>query len=260
MKKVLTIVLVAMLSLAIVACGSSDSGSSSGDKKEETETEEAEEEAEAEAEEAAEEEVEEVAWEVGEAQAVVWANSIDTQWVQMIVPVTNTGSKNLYLDSAKIDLEDETGHLIDSKDYISGYPQVIQPGETAYYYEETTLEGVEAENITAIPHVDLSEAKVECIRLDVSDLDIVDDGYGDLKVTGRVENNTGEDQDSVYIVAFFYDGEGKLIGSALDLSFDTLTAGDKVGFSATSYSLPSDVTLDAIANYEVVAFPYQFQF
>lgn len=257
MKKILALIISICMIVSLAACGSSGSSSDSkdDDKKEEATEEATEEEAEEE-----EPAAEEVAWEVGEAVVNTWVDSIDSRWIQMIVPVTNTGTKNLYLESAKFDLEDETGHLLTTKDLISAAPEVIQPGEVAYYYEETTLDGIDAETIIAVPHVSLEEAKVDCIRLDVSDLDIKGSEYGDIEVTGRVENNTGEDQSSVYIAAFMFDADNKLIARAIDLSFDSLPAGEKVGFSASTFSLPDGVTVDSVANYTVVAYPMQFQF
>jgi len=263
MKKVAVFALILMLTIALTACGGS--GGSSGQSEE---ARSAEETADAEASETEEQEAEpeetpvkeEAAWEVGEAGVKVWTDSIGTQWIQIIVPVTNTGTKDLFVSDCKIDVEDSSEHLLDSIDYVEGYPQIIQSGETAWYYEETTFDGDASGGVNVLPHVSVKESKTKCIRLGVSDLDIKDSGYGDLTVTGRVENTTDEEQSSVYIVAFMYDSEGKLIAQAYDIMMDPIAAGDKMGFSMSTFSVPDDVTLDSVANYEVIAFPYQFQF
>lgn len=203
--------------------------------------------------------VDEVMWEIGEASSVVWTDSIGTTWIQIAVPVTNTGSANLYLNSGTMDLEDETGHLLDSESLVSAYPQVIQPGETAWYYEETTLDA-EARQITVVPHVDVDKAKVECIRFEVSDLSLKDETYGGISVTGRVENATADTESMVYVVALLYDANDGLLGQAFTILTDELAAGETIGFSASSFSVPDSVTADSIARYDVYAFPYQFQF
>ena len=260
-KRLLIVVLILMVVLTsalVSGCGESgsssndNSGSSSGstsssDAEEEQEQEETEPEA----------KVEDVAWEVGEPIFTVWTDSIDSRWIQVMVPVTNTGAKNLYYDEVQLDIEDAEGHLIESMDLLSFYPQIIQPGETGWVYEETTFES-ESEPGNVITHIDFSEAKAECIRFDVSDLDIRGDEYGGITVTGRVENTTDEEQSMIEIVAFLYDENNILIGRASD-TLSSLKAGEKVGFSATSFSLPDSVSFEAIANYEVVAYPFQFQ-
>ena len=256
MKKVLLFVLTLALCFGLVACGSS-SDSKDSDSKEETKKEESAEESKEEPEEKVSDEPQ---WEMGTSTVKTWTNSIGTQWVQMISPITNTGDVNLYLSACKIDLEDEAGHLVDSKDMISVFPQVLQPGETGYYYEETILEDVEATGLKALPHESAEKASVECIRLDVTDLDIKADSYDEISITGRVENNTEEAQSSVYVVAFLYGADGNLIGIAYDIFMDEIAPGDKMGFSASAFSLPDDVTIDAVASYSVVAYPFQYQF
>ena len=197
-----------------------------------------------------------VEWAVGDPIFNLWTDSIGSQWIQVMVPVSNTGSTNLYFESATLDIEDESGHLIDTLDYLSFYPEVLQPGETGWVYEETTFEGdSEPENI--IHHLSFSKAKVECIRFEVSDTDIKEDSFGDIEVTGRVENKTDKDETFVNVVALFYDAGGMLIGTAFD--YIDVKAGEKIGFSASTFSMPDSVTLDAIAEYVVLAYPTQFQ-
>lgn len=200
------------------------------------------------------------AYEVGEPQLVVYQNSIGSTWVQVAVPVKNTGGVNLFLGSGTIDLEDADGHLVDSMSLVSVYPQVLQPGETAWYYEETTLDEAPASELKAIPHVDVEKAKVDCIRYEVSDVTVSDEQYGDVKITGRVENTTSEGKSMVYISIFLYDADDKLLAHAFTILTDELKAGDKIGFSASTFAAPDSVTADSVARFEVYAYPTQFQF
>ena len=241
-----------ILCLCMSACGSSSKpDSSKADEKEET----------AAAEEKTEEETKEaVAWETGEARAVTYTDSIGSVWVQVICPVTNTGTKNLYLSSGTMDLEDTDGHLVESLSMVSVFPEVIQPGETAYYYEETILDGGDPGALNVLPHVKVKEAKVDCIRFEISDVDIADESYGDVKVTGRVENTTSENQNLVQVIAFLFDADNNLIALPYTYLTDELAAGDKIGFSMTTFSVPDNVTAGAVDHYEVYAYPQQFQF
>ena len=200
------------------------------------------------------------AYEVGEGKAVVYADNIGTTWVQISVPVKNTGDTNLYLSAATMDLEDSTGHLVDSKSLVSVYPQVIKPGETAWYYEETTLDETPSSELAVVPHVDVKSAKVDCVRYEVSDVSLINDTYGGIKVTGRVENTTDKDESGVYVVILFYDKDDALLGQAFTIMTDELKAGEKMGFSATTFSSYDAFRVENVARYEVYAYTFQYQF
>lgn len=201
-----------------------------------------------------------VDWKVGDAYAKTWVNSIGTTWVQIVCPITNTGKKNIYLSSATMDLEDMDGKLVDSKSYISAFPEVLKPGETGYYYEETMLDNGMPTELKVLPHVKVEESKVEYIRLQTSEINVMDQDYGGIKITGRVENTTDEAQSFVYVVAFLYDANNQLLGSSFTILNDEIAEGDKVGFSITSLGSPDWLTAGAVDHYEIYAYPSQFNF
>ena len=262
MKKTFTLFLTGILCLGLTGCGSCGSESSSADSKEETaaaedtaaETETKEEEPKEET------KKEEAAWEVGEASAVTYTDSIGSTWIQIVCPVTNTGTKNLYLSAGTMDLEDQDGHLVDSLNLVSVFPEVLQPGETAYYYEETILDEGAPAGLRVLPHVKVKEAKVDCIRYEISDVAVSDEQYGGVKVTGRVENTTSEGESFVQIIALLYDADSNLIALPFTYITDELAAGDKIGFSMSSFSVPDSVTASAVDHYEIYAYPQQYQF
>lgn len=199
-------------------------------------------------------------YEVGEGRAVTYTDSIGTVWVQISVPVKNTGTTDLYLDSGTMDLEDADGHLVDSKSLVPAYPDVLRPGETAWYYEETILEELPDSELKVIPHVDVKSAKISCIRYEVSDVSLTDQTYGGIKITGRVENTTSGDESFIYVVVYLYDVQDALLCQALTIMTDTLKAGEKMGFSAVTWTSNDAITTEAVARYEVYAFPLQYQF
>ena len=194
---------------------------------------------------------------IGETSVSVWTNSIGTEWVKAAVPVTNTGSANLYLETGTIDIEYSDGTLAQTLSMVSVYPQVIAPGETAYYFEETTYDGTDTSGLKLVPHVKVEKAKVDLIRFEVSDLQLKDEDFFGAKVIGRVANNTEKEESMIYVVANLFNADGKLIGQQFDILTDGLAAGDKIGFETSSLS--SDLEVSDIANYEVIAFPYQYQ-
>lgn len=201
-----------------------------------------------------------ISYEVTYANAKTYKNSIGTVWVQAIFEVENTGSKPLYMNTGAFDLEDADGKLIKSRDMVSSYPEVIDPGEKAYYYEETTIEELsDALDLNIIPRPKAQAAKVDNIRLQISDFEISDGQLG-LKMRGRIENNTSDTQKMVYIAAILFNDSDCPVGRIFTILTDDLGAGDKIGFEGTAMSLPKEITADNVARYEVFAYPMQFQF
>ena len=196
-------------------------------------------------------------YDVGEG-TVSFRKDMISQWVSVSVPVKNTGNVDLYLSSCTIDLENENGELVDTLEYVSVYPQVLKPGETAYYFEETTYDGEETNGIKALPHVKVEKAKVDCIRYELSEVQVKDTDFLGAQISGRVENTTEEKGEMVYIVANLFDADGAMIGQAFTILTDDLAAGDKIGFELSSLS--SELKAKDIASYEVYAFPFQYQF
>ena len=201
---------------------------------------------------------EKVDYSVGEAQVTVFQSSIGTNWIKVVVPVKNTGNTNLYMSSCSIDIEYSNGTLADALKNVSVYPQVVKPGETAYYYEETTFDGTETNGLKAVPHVKAEKAKVDLIRFEVSEAKMSNEGYFGTKVTGRVKNTSDKPDSLIYVVANFFDSNGNLIGQQFTILSDESAVGEKVGFETSSVT--SHLNEDEIASFDVIAFPYQFQF
>lgn len=199
---------------------------------------------------------EKVEYSVGDTVVEVWTDSIGTQWIKAAIPVVNTGDANLYLNSSSVDIENADGSLATTLSMVSAYPQIIKPGETAYYYEETTYDGTNIEGLKVVPHVNAEKAKADLIRLELSDLQIKNDTLG-VKVIGHVKNTTDKEESMVYVIANFFDKDGKFIGQQFTILMDELPAGDKVGFETSSLSSRLDAS--DIATYDVIAFPYQYQ-
>ena len=200
----------------------------------------------------------EALYELGEGIVKIWSDSLDSNWIMVAVPVKNTGGTNLFISSCTIDVENEKGELEQTINSVSAMPQVIKPNETAYYFEETTYDGKSKENLKLIPHVQIEEATVDCVRYDVSEIKVKDNEYSGASVTGRVENKTSEAGTSVYIVANLFDKDGKFLCQEFTILDNDLPAGDKVGFETSPYSF--DFKAKDVGKYEVYAYPDQYQF
>lgn len=194
---------------------------------------------------------------VGEGVVKTYTDSIGTNYIEVSVPVENTGSTNLYLSSCSIDIENADGTLADTLQLVAAYPEIVKPGETAYYYTSTLFEGTVGEGYKAVPHVDVAKAKNDCIRLAVSEVQVKDQEYLGAKVIGRVENDSGEDQTLVYVVANLFDASGAFIGHEVSIVGE-IKAGEKLGFETTG--LNTRLAASDVASYEIYAFPVQYQF
>ena len=199
-------------------------------------------------------------WEVGQGKALTYTDSIGSTWVQIMVPVTNTGDRNLYMGSGTMDLEDASGHLVDSKSLVPFFPEVLAPGETGWYYEETTLDSAVNSELSVVPHVDIKEAKVECIRYEASDIAFTDEKFGGLKATGRITNATDEDGSLVHVVVFLFDAGENLVGQTYTILDGDLKAGESMGFSTSTFGTNDAVNVDTVTGYRLFAYPEQFQF
>ncbi len=187
-----------------------------------------------------------------------WVNSIGTPYAQIIVGVKNTGNSNLYLSSGTMDLEDASGALFASRNLVSVFPEIIAPGETAYYYEEAMLDSPAPSDLTVIPHIDVEEAYIDMIRCPVTDVTIGTTDYGEIKVMGRVENTTGKDQQMLYVSVMLFGSDGNPLGNVFNIL--EISADDKMGFECVSLSFPEGITADDVASYTAFAYPAQFQF
>lgn len=200
------------------------------------------------------------AWETVSSGVVTWTNSIGTNWARAWVEIENTGSAPLFLESTTFDLEDPDGKLVKSLSLVSGYPQVLLPGERGVYEEETTLDdGDIPEGMTVYSRLGVVPAKAGCVRLDVPEFELKDDSMMGLKMTGRAVNNTDEDQSLVYVAALLYDADDTYLGTLWTILDSDVPAGEKQGFEHSDLDQLNLSAAD-VDHWLVYAYPNQFQF
>lgn len=199
-------------------------------------------------------------YEITYSSVKTYKDSIGITYAQVIVEIENIGSYDLYLDAGTCDLEDTEGNLVASRN-MNAFPQVISPGEKAYYYEECILDSLaEAIELNVIPRPQIKKSTTEHITYSVSDVNITDFTYGGIRVMGRVENTTDSEGSLVHIAITLFNEASEPIGVVYTVLTDAITPGEKVGFEAVSLSFPDEITADSVASYTAVAYPYQFQF
>lgn len=198
-----------------------------------------------------------MAYEIVSNENYVLSTSYGYTYLVGTVTVKNTGTTNLYLDSATFDIEDASGKLVDSSKYISGYPQILLPGETGVYYSEYNTDKINAkETYNIAPTTQISETDLIAIRCPVTEVTITDAKWGGIDIVGRVENTTGEDQSYMTFAVVLYDADGDVLCVEHGYT-DAIAAGAKLGIS-TRTSSNLKIKAKDVASYDIYVYPYQY--
>ncbi len=189
-------------------------------------------------------------------------DAIGTIWSQAMVAVKNTSNDDLYLNPGSYELTSSDGTIIHTTSNIfTPYPDIISPNETGYYYEEVMMDaGTPTEGINITPHIDASISQLEKIRLEVSNTAIYDKEMGGIDLHGKIKNTTDSVQEYIYVAAILFDGNNQPIGQLWTVLTSSLQPGEEIGFELEPMALPENITTATVANYEVYAYPQQFQF
>jgi hypothetical protein len=199
-------------------------------------------------------------WEITYNNLETWVSSIGTIRYQGIVEITNTGEEDLYLSSGRFDIENPDGSLFASRSYIDVYPQIISPGEKAYYYSAGTLdEGDISVDYKINAKIDAVKSKKSKIILPHSEFRITDAKYSGIKAIGRIENNTGSELSWIEVAVICFDQNGYPV-EILHSYADDLKPGDICGCEATSLISREGLTAEDIASYKVFVWENQLQF
>ena len=205
-----------------------------------------------------------MSYEITDMNFNYYTNSIGTIEYYGFVEIQNTGSTNIYLKDCTFDLEDDNGHLLQSDSFISSCPDIIAPGEKGYFYNGiggcTIDETVSFDNgIKLVPQYKLESTNSEIIDYDVSDTDMRIDDYGNIKITGRITNNTDEDDSMVYVQFILYDENEKVLAISGTNVMD-LTVGATMSFEGSTMFADNSISMDNVKSYTVIARKNFYQF
>lgn len=166
-----------------------------------------------------------------------WKNSIDTVWVNYSAEVTNKGTAPAEIGSIQINYEDAEGNVLGTSSMVSSVPDVLNPGETAYFTESTILETVTDPSLLtkAYANLDFNTTENKPYYLTTSNVKLTEstnewDTGSPYIVTGSIVNEGDQKADDIRVAAGLYDENDKLIG-VLSGSVDvTLTPKGKAAF------------------------------
>gem|GEM_PF-991319 len=201
-----------------------------------------------------------VTYEITYAEVISWTDELGYTYHQALVEILNTGTVPLYLSTGAFDIEDINGTLIRSSSFAPAYPDIIEPGERGYYYERLWFDSEIESELVLLPRPNIKKANVEGIRLNVTDVSITEAQYFGANLLCRVENTHDKELSTIYVITALYDEDDVPITVFISIISETLKPGDKIGFEDRYLVLPTGITLDDVARYEIYAYPMQFQF
>ncbi|WP_102273680.1 FxLYD domain-containing protein [Cytobacillus massiliigabonensis] len=207
-----------------------------------------------------EESKEEPKLEVVDSTASSWKNSIDTVWVHSAAVYKNTGNTPVDIGETQITYKGQDDSVLGTSTMIYSVPEVVQPGETAFIVDSTTLDGQADPAIfkESSYNYGFDETDKSSNLLETSGVKgIAGDSFSPYKVTGLVKNITDAKQDDIRIAAGLFDANGKLLG-VLKGSVDVgLNAGGESGFELSYPDIPASIVPN-IASVEVKAFAWNW--
>ena len=189
----------------------------------------------------------------------VHTDSIGSVYMECCIVIENTGKENIYIHDTDIDIEDDSGSLIDTKSGLEAYPDVIAPGEKSIIYDSVLLDENPSDGCTVKPFFSIEEATVPIERLEVFDVSIKEYYTHYVKTVGRVKNTTDESQSLYTLVVVFYDENDNIIGLTYTYP-DSLEPGETTSFSTTNMFDSQDIEFSDIDHYDAFAFTLQYQF
>lgn len=183
----------------------------------------------------------------------VWESSTGTLWYTAVVEVANLGETTLQLSNCTIDVEDASGALVATLDLGTSVPEVIDPGETAYYVNTSTLDAALPEGYQIVPHAKFGEHAAP-VRYPVSEVSLKDTGYFGVKAVCRVENNTDESISSPRVAVILLGADGHAVAKLLTYG-DEIAPGEKMGVECMAMAMPDSITADSVSGYVAYAEP-----
>ena len=201
---------------------------------------------------AEEEKEEEALYEQVDVSCMVYGEGSERRY-EMVVELVNTSDKPLYLNARSFDLEDKTGHLLQSDEGLSTAPGVILPGEHGFIYNQfaTPIDAVDipTEDLVFVPSYTVKDAAKTPHDYPVSDVSFktAEEGY---TMVGRVQNDTPEPDFGVFANVIYLDKDGKCLGITGKFITD-LGPGETRSFEIASMDIEKTFDPELIGSYTI---------
>lgn len=195
--------------------------------------------------------------EVRYSSARIYRDDTGEVWVQAIIEIRNIGDDMLYCGDATVDITADGKTSVQLRS-VRAYPQIIAPGESAYYYEEALVDTDYSGEVSVVLEYAEVPATVPRVSYRVEGA-LSDSVYGGVKLSGTVENTSDSTADMVCVGAVLFDDRGTPIGLVYDYLTEPLKVGATTEYAFESDTLPSEITAQSVADTKIFAFPLQAQ-
>lgn len=201
---------------------------------------------------------------LGETKAEIYAYKAiygdESDYIRLVTPITNVGNRNIYCGSSTYDIEDSDGNVLQSIQSVNCEPEIIQPGETAYYYEDVEYTGSKKEGIKVTPHPTVKKADSDdCVRYDVNHLTFKKTDSSGLEALGKITNNTKNTTNWVTIAIHVFNKNDALVVTLKASNTKGISSGESMSFTASSLDMyrHADFDVDDIGRYEAFAYEWK---
>lgn len=174
----------------------------------------------------------------------VFNGANETKQAIYLGELKNQGNTPVQLSNLSIDVKDAQGTLLTSKAYVSAYPNVIGPGETAYICEQvigvtdTGLDASLAEK--AILHYDTRDKAGSSVPAKITQASLRTKASFPT-LTGAIQNEGTGTLENIYISAPVFSADGQL-QTVIFTILDSLEPGQEKGFEQSA--VVCDTSLD----------------
>lgn len=185
----------------------------------------------------------------------VYRSQSGAVWAMAVAEVKNTGETSLYLDYADLSLLNVDGETVADIKTVASYPQVIAPGETAYYCDVVSLDVTQELELTLEVLAEIVPVDYAPCHYEVRDAVLSDSLYGGIELQATVENTSATDGELVCVIAILKDEEDQFLGFITGYLDSVLASGEAQDIHFESFMLPVDLTSAEVAEAEVYAYP-----
>lgn len=183
----------------------------------------------------------------------------------VVVEIVNTGSNPIVMSGmGKYTLMDSEGVQADPMFFDKSFPAVIYPGETGYlagytnlfdeWDVETNLQIATVFDSEPMTQFKEAEAKAYYRYFDTAEEEVSLSENGNIRVTGKVTNNSGTDAECIYVSAVLFDADNKPLHVVQDI-VDAVKVGETVDFEASA-TTQYQIAKEDVARWEIVAYYY----
>lgn len=187
--------------------------------------------------------------------AYSYADDAGRIWAMGFARVTNDTDSPVLTGPCTFRFNNESGEELFTARDVSCYPQVLEIGETGYYFEIVETGLAEVTPLTLTVEGGEPVTFKGGIRYETENVSLANSPYGGILISGEVRNSTPDTGDLVCVAAAVYDAADKPLCVLSTILGESLPANGVAGFSLENYDLPPELTVSEAASFEIFAYP-----